>query len=38
MNEPLDPLSLTEEMKELAAGYVLGDLSSEEAEGFHRMV
>ena len=34
MSEPLD----SETLKELAAGYVLGDLSSEEAEQFHQLV
>ncbi|MEL6938692.1 MAG: hypothetical protein AAFO84_05810 [Cyanobacteria bacterium J06598_1] len=34
MSEPLEPQAL----KELAAGYVLGDLSSEEAEQFHQLM
>ncbi|MEM6451961.1 MAG: hypothetical protein AAF703_16810 [Cyanobacteria bacterium P01_D01_bin.105] len=36
--DPLEPQDLTEALKELAAGYVLGDLSSEEAERFHQLM
>lgn len=50
MNDPLDPQDSkeqpreqlreqpNEDLKELAAGYVLGDLSSEEAERFHQLM